>query len=271
MLPSFSLFGFFDVYTLPIFLFLGLFFGGFTFYRLLHASARYNEFEIFDALIWSTLGGGVVGRLFHICTHFTDFTTNWWSWLDILDHPGISIFATILAAGFFFHRYLVFLKITDLELLDYWVRGVCVSLITYHFGLILDGSGFGYLTYSWLALPLANTTLHLLPSPLIALIFFVIVFFFLAYLEKNYRTYNWYRGSRSQAKTGFVFFSFWLIYMLFSLISLIYTPPLYHAGNLALDGFFYLLVIIADFILVWAYAFTKPHLKTKKVARFKKR
>jgi len=258
MWPSFSLFGYFTVYTLPFCVALAFFLGFFVFYRLLHASARYNEFEIFDALVWSSLGGLILGRLFHILTHFPDFTTNYKAWLDIIDYPGVSVFFAAIGAACLFYAYIAHLKIHDLELLDYWVRALCFTLIIYNIGLLLDGSGFGQLVPSFLALPSRHMNINVFPSPLLAGIFLSGVYVFLQYLENNYRTYSWYRGSRSQAKTGFVFFSFWLIYTLFSLFSLLYTPPLYHFSVLPLDGIFYALTLCLIFYLFYHHAFTKP-------------
>ena len=246
------------IYTLPICLFLALFWGSFVFWRLLHQSARYNEFEIFDALIWSTFAGVIIGRAVHVGWHFEQFD-HWRSWFDMIHYPGFSMFFCVIAASFFFWRYLIHLKITDLELLDYWVRGLSCTLIIYYLGLFIDGSGSGYLVPSWLGFPLGETGLHLFPAPLIGAGFYFIVSFILEYLEKNYRTYTWYRANRSQAKSGFVFFTFLLIYGVYTLISLTFQPPVYRRFGYSWDWLWAIMLIVTDVILLWLHALAPRH------------
>ncbi len=267
MWPVIANVGIFQIYALPLFVAAAIFWAGFVFWRLLHQSARYKEFEIFDALLWSSVLGVICGRLFHIAVHAHEFGWQFWHWLDILHYPGVSIFCSIFAAGFIFWRWLAFQKITDLELLDYWVRGVCFALILYHVGLFFDGSGSGYYTLSPLGLVFPGATMRVYPAQLYAAAFFTLIYFFLVYLEKNYRTYNWYRGSRSQAKSGFVFFAFTAIYAIYELFALNYRPVRYHFASYSLDWIFYLSVLLLDLLCLYVHAFARRRPKVKKKSK----
>ncbi len=251
MFQSFSVFNLFNLYLLPIFIILAAFFGSFVFWRLLHQRAFYHEFEIFDGFLLSLFFGFLSGRFIYIIIHWPQFHWHFWRWLNFFAHPGIAVFAAIFTSGLYLTYFLKKQKITNLEILDYWSRATCLGLVFYNFGLFLDGSGSGYITENPIGLNFPGLTAKVHPTQLYAFAFFLILFFFLSYLEKNYRTYNWYRGHRSQAKAGFIYITFLLAFSLYSLFALNFQPSNYSYRNLSLDWIFYLLIIIYALYLLY--------------------
>jgi prolipoprotein diacylglyceryltransferase len=261
MWPSFNLFGVLEVYWLPIFLLLAFFWGAFVFYRLLHQRATYKEFEVFDSFLLSLCCGFSFGRATFIGLNFSTFGTDFWRWLNFLTYPGIAVFVAIFMSSIFFWLFLRRVKITDLELLDYWARAASLALVFYNLGLFLDGSGAGYLTASPLGLVFPGLSTKVHPVQLYSAVFYLVVFFWLGHLENNYRTYSWYKRSRSSARTGFVFFIFLFCFSLFSLLMLVFAPPMFKIQGLSLDWIFYLAIFIIAVILLLKNTFY--HLRRK--------
>ena len=264
MFASFSFFGFLDIYLLPIFLGLGAFFGTFVFYRLLHHNARYSEYEIFDGFLLATLAGFVISRLFFIALHLPHFRLQFWRWLNFISYPGLALFAALIGSSFIFYFFLRRHKIPDLvELLDYWARAACLGLVFYYLGLFFDGSGVGYLTTSPLGLVFPGVSARTYPAQLYACCYFLLVFFLLGYLEQNYRTFAWYRGSRSQARAGFVCYSFFALFGLYGLLSLGFQPPAFFYQQFSLDWLIYLTILIWSVAAIAYQAFSRSRPKKK--------
>jgi phosphatidylglycerol:prolipoprotein diacylglycerol transferase len=262
MWPSINLFGLLTIPLLQIFLLLAFFGGSFVFYRLLHQRAAYNEFEVFDCFLLSLFFGFIFGRATFVGLNFNHFGINFWRWLNFINYPGIAVFIAIFMSSFFFWIFLHRRKITDLELLDYWARVTSFSLIFYNLGLFLDGSGSGYLTDSpfGLTFPHLSTKVH--PVQLYSAGFYLIIFFWLGHLENNYRTYSWYKRSRSSARTGFVFITFLFCFSLFSLLMLAFAPPMFKLQGLSLDWIFYLVIFIFALILLLKNVFWRTRHKS---------
>lgn len=251
MFKSFSFFGLLEIHLLVIFIFLAVFFGAFVFYRLIHQRASYKEFEVFDCFLLSLLFGFITGRLIFIAINWPNFEFNISRWLNFLSFPGISVLVAIFTSGIFLKLLLARRKITDWEILDYWSRATCLGLVFYNLGLFLDGTGGGYITTSPLGLSFPNLTTKIHPTQLYSAIFYLLIFFLLAHLEKNYRTYGWYRGNRSQAKTGFITITFLTCLSLFSLFLLIFQPPSFTINNFGLDWIIFLIILFSALILLY--------------------
>lgn len=262
MFPSFSFFGWFDFPIITIFLFLAVFLGTFVFYRLLHQRGAYKEFDIFDSFLRGLFFGFIFGRLVFILTHWFDFGWHPLAWLNIIGYPGINIALALLASGVFFWLSLKRHKNNQLELLDYWARASCLGLIFYNLGLFFDGSGTGYLTTDWWGLRFPNLMAKVHPAQLYATIFYCLLYFWLGKLEKSYRTFDWYRGNRSQAKAGFLFDVFLIGYGLYALIALSFAPATWYVGTIALDPYLSGITIAAGLFLLWKnsrYGSRKKH------------
>ncbi|MBQ6438488.1 prolipoprotein diacylglyceryl transferase [bacterium] len=270
MLPYLTLWGRLDIPLLPLFILVGLFASSFSFYRLLHRNARYNEFAVFDALLLSSLGGLVVGRLVDILVRFEQFGWNYRAWLNFWVYPALSIPAVFVSGALLFAWLLRRQKITDWELLDYWARACCLLLCFYHLGLFCAGDGLGLTAPHFLGLSFPHLHQPLYPVPLYASLFYLLLSFLLSALENNYRTFDWYRAHRSTAKTGFIFITFILFFGLFSLTMTPLSPAKYHFQALNFDVIISLALIVTSFILVYTHALRQPRAKSSVLTKKRK-
>lgn len=250
MFASFRVFNWFELQLLPIFLVLAAFFGTFEFYRLIHKRACYKEFIVFDCFLLSIFFGFLTGRLSFVIFNYEKFLGDYWRILNFLSYPGIAVFIAIFTSSLFFYLLLARHKMQNLELLDYWARATALGLVFYHLGTFFDGSAAGFLTDSWVGMVFPNIDAKVHPTQLYNAAFYLLIFYYLGYLEKNYRTFNWYRGSHSSVRTGFVFIAFTMIYSLFSLAMLIFTPAMFSWRGWSLDWVFYLLLLFFSLILL---------------------
>ncbi len=250
MFASFRVGNYVDIYLLPIFLALAAFFGTFEFYRLLHKRATYKEFIVFDCFLLAICCGFVTGRISFIIFNYDKFLGDFYRYLNVFAYPGIAVFVAIFTSSFFFYLLLAQKKIHNLELLDYWSRATALGLVFYHLGIFFDGSGAGYLTDSIFGYRFPNLDAKVHPTQLYGAIFYLVTFFYLGYLEKNYRTYSWYSGGRSRVKTGFVFMIFCMMYSIFSLFMLIFQPPMFNLAGITLDIIFYLAILILGLLML---------------------
>ncbi|MDO5561710.1 MAG: prolipoprotein diacylglyceryl transferase [bacterium] len=242
MWPSFSFFGLFDIYFFNIFLVLAAFLGSFIFWRRLHQNANYKEFIIFDIFLLSIFLGFVGGRFIFILLNWPRFGWNVLSWFDMIHYPGIAVIFAIAIAGFSCKLQLAKQKIAKLEIMDYWAQATCFGLIFYSMGLFFAGEHSGYLTNSFLGINFPGLAMKNHPLQLYNAVFYLGLYIYLNYLEKNYRTYNWYRGNRSSADTGFLVGVFLFASGLYSLITLTLGPAQFYWYNFSLDWIIYLLV-----------------------------
>lgn len=242
MWPSFSFFGLFDIYFFNIFLILAAFLGSFVFWRRLHQNANYKEFVIFDFFLLSLFYGFLGGRLVFICLNWPNFGWEVFKWLNVFQYPGIALIFAIAIAGFSFKWQLNRQKITKLEIMDYWAQATCFGLIFYNLGLFFAGEHNGFLTQSWFGLNFPNLSIKSQPVQLYDALFFLCLYIYLNYLEKNYRTYSWYRGTRSNADTGFLLGFFLCASGIYSLITLTLAPAQFYWGNFSFDWLIYLII-----------------------------
>ncbi len=254
MFASFSFFGLFDFYLINVFLFLAAFLGAFVFWRRLHLNGNYKEFEIFDLFLLALFYGFCGGRLAFIFLNWSLFHWQLLSWLNIFTYPGISLIFALFTSGTSLYLLLKKQKLNRLEIMDYWTQATCFGLIFYQLGNFFAGDGLGYTTSSFLGLYFPHLAIKVFPAQLFHLAFFLCLYIWLNYLEKNYRTYAWYRGNRSTADAGFLLFIFLIFSSFYSLISLGFTPAQYFIQQFSFDWLIYLLIFLWGIILLAKHA-----------------
>lgn len=264
MFASFSFFGLFDFYLINLFLFFAVFFGAFVFWRRLHLNANYKEFDIFDFFLLALLYGFLGSRLVFIILNWPDFGWQPLTWLNFIAHPGLALIPAVIVAGASLYLMLRHAKITKLEIMDYWAQATCCGLIFYNLGRFFSGEGSGFLTQSFFGLSFPGLATPVHPAQLYNAAFFIILYIWLNYLEKNYRTYIWYRGSRSSADSGFLLFIFMIFSGLYSLIALSFTPAQTFINNFSLDWIFYSIIALWGFILLLKHSAFSLHAHKRK-------
>jgi phosphatidylglycerol:prolipoprotein diacylglycerol transferase len=223
MLPVLFSLGPFSFKTLNLFLVVAFISAAFLFWRK-SREEHYEETQVFDGFLLSTVFGFVMGRLGFILLNFDHFQLNILKWLDVVNHPGMTILIGLIAAGIHLFRFSAKHKWDVFEILDFWVMGLSCGLGIMWLGLFLDGSGFGYPTsLPWgMVFPGVFEKHH--PTQLYFALFFLTLFWYLSWVEYRYRTFSWYRAGKNTAQTGFLTSMFIFFTGLLSLVVAFVRP-----------------------------------------------
>ena len=243
MLETLVTIGSFQVRTLNVFEVIAFLAAGLIFWRRAKEE-NYPEARVFDAYLLSYVAGWVLGRFGYVIFNIDRFLGDPLSWLNIVQYPGVDLFFALLGASL----YLVFFakkqKWDAFEILDWWAQAVTMGLVWLNVGYFLAGTRFGHSTsLPWgVIFPGVFEKRH--PVQLYFALFHAAMFKYLGWLEYNYRTFEWYRSGKKTAQTGFIFIAFLISYAVFSLVMSIIQSPVYLIGGFALDGLFYLALIL---------------------------
>jgi prolipoprotein diacylglyceryltransferase len=203
MFPVILSFGPITIYSLQVMIVVAVFFGLFAFWRKTKEE-HYDEMMVFDGVLMSLLVGFLLARAVFIVTFFSRFGFNVLSWIDIFSHPGFNLSALFAGSALYLYHYSQEKKWDAYEILDFWSVGMSISLAIIWFGYWLSGIGFGTATN----LPVGMVFTGLLethhPIQLYYVVFFVVLAWFLSWVEYRYRTFRWYRGHKNTAQTGFL-------------------------------------------------------------------
>jgi prolipoprotein diacylglyceryltransferase len=193
---------------------LGFFFGSFILYKKAKEENLAEE-AVFDSLFTSFLVAVLVSRYFFIATTDGQLWPPWPVFFQLIKHPGFSywggLVGLILALAVVLRR----LKTDFFEYLDILV----FAGLIFHFFILIGRmieSGFGVVHWRY---TLLGRQLDL-PLPLLIIETLVIVFIYrlLTKLAKNYRTIDWYKNKKGEAKPGFIAFTYIIIYSFFRLL-----------------------------------------------------
>lgn len=223
MFPLLFAIGPFALRSLNLLLAIGLFAGMFVFWRK-GKEEHYEEMELFDALFLGQIAGIICARIAFIIIHFDRFGLNPVSWFDVFTYPGFTLAAFFVVSGLYVYRYAIKKKWDQFEILDFWVLAIAVSQVFVWFGYFLEGIFFGTPTsLPWgLVFPGVFEKHH--PVQFYLMFFYLILAWYLGWVEYRYRTFEWYRSGKNTAQTGFLLSVFLitngLIYTLFSFITI---------------------------------------------------
>jgi len=209
LFPVIFAFGPIVITSLGVFSVLSFFFGGFFIWRKAKQE-HIEDSDIFDLIFLSLVTGLAGGRLGYILSSPEEFGGGIQSWLDPVSSHGFAWFGFL--AGWMLgvkwvcsHKKWSFFEIVDIS-----VSGILISQILLRLGQFLDGSFVGSSTnMPWgVPFPGFESNMHPLSFYEIPMLFFLA--WLVKYFDKHYRLYGWYRGSRGEAKPGFL----WLTYLL---------------------------------------------------------
>ncbi|MEA2056682.1 MAG: prolipoprotein diacylglyceryl transferase family protein [Patescibacteria group bacterium] len=239
MLQTLFTIGSFQLRTINLFQVIAFVSSAFVFWRR-GREEHYSEAKLIDAFLLSLLFGVAIGRIAFIVFNFSSFGWNILDWLNIVQKPGSQLFFVLIGAVLHLTVFAQKNKWDQFEILDFCAQVLVVGLLWINIGYFFEGIRFGLSTeLPWgIVFPGVFEKRH--PIQLYYAAFHFIFGKYLTWLEFNYRTFEWYRGGKKTAKTGFLFISFLLIYSLFSfLLSFLQTPSLVVA-DLQLDVWLYL-------------------------------
>ncbi len=205
---------------------LAFFLTGYVFWRK-GREEHYQEDELFDGFLLSSLIGFFWARVGFIVFHFDRFHFDIWKWINIFAFPGMMPLFGCVAALWFFFKFAKGKKWDAFEVIDFASLALSFGFAVTWLGLFLDGTSFGNSTrLPWgMTFPLVFDKHH--PTQLYGFVLYVALFVYLSWVESRYRTFEWYRDKRHSAQTGFLFCVFCIAYGAFGvLLGLVMSPQM---------------------------------------------
>ncbi len=172
-----------------VFVVLAVLWFGFVVYKK-GGEFHWLENTLFDISIVSAASAFLVSRLIFVLENLQTFSANWLRIIMLVDYPGYSFWGLVLGL---IGGAVLFSKKGEVKLyeaLDVMVLAFFGAVPIERVGVVLHGGNLNH----FLLVPVA------IWQGLICLVAFV----FLWHLEYEYRTFDWYRNKRTQAKAGFI-------------------------------------------------------------------
>lgn len=247
MLPVLLKLGPITITSLGVFIVLGLFSGSFLVWKK-SKEENFNEENIMDLLILTSIFSFISSRTFYFLLNWEGVGKSFINWFNFVSKPGLSWFGAILGGIATIAIYCRKNKWDFFKIVDLFIFGAVLMSCLVLIGTFLDGSYYGTTTQLvWgIKFPGLDTPRH--PIQIYELILLFGVYQGLYYFDKNYRTYNWYRDKRGEAKPGFLFlYGLTLISVIKLLLAFLKERDLYWKNNLIL------LVITIIFGLIFMF------------------
>jgi len=199
MLPVLFTIGPITVYTFGFFLGIGSFLAAFIIWRRLKDIGLREE-KIIDGIIFCAFLGIFFSRIFFVVQNFSEFEESLIRWIFIGRYPGFSFWGG-LSGGFlglflFCRRQ----KWNFWRVADEVTFGILPLSFLFQLGTFFNGGGVGKpTTMPWGVFP-PGSLVRQHPVSLLMAIFIFIIWITLLKLEREWRTWSWYKSQRS----GFV-------------------------------------------------------------------
>ena len=170
------------IYWYSVVLVLAFLWGSFVAHKKL-SEANFEDLQILDLAVMTGFWSFIFGRLAFVLLHIGVFWNNWPRVLFLKNYPGLDHWGLLL--GIVLSVYIMNKKTKQrfFDWFDFAMLGVVAAMPVYFAGLVLSN-------FSWLSVGGALVSL--------------VVFVFLWRAEMSYRTYEWYRNKRTQARSGFI-------------------------------------------------------------------
>ena len=211
------------VYILSLFVVLAYFWYCFVIYKK-GLEFRYTAETLYDLALLSGVLGWLFARLGFVIEHFSVFKINFLRLVLLSEYPGYNylglVIGLVLAVTILARRE----EIKSYEGLDLLGLGLPGAMAFERLGRVFSGE----VRLVWQ-----------LPVELLQALVWLLVFVWLWRLEKEYRTFSWYRFRRTQARPGFIFGSFLFLSGLVTILS--NSWPFFKLPALAF-GFFELIL-----------------------------
>ena len=128
MYPTLFTIGPVAIQTAGIFSVLAFILTGFIFWKK-GREEHFDEVEIFDGFILSTIFSFILARAFYIVLNFEKFGFNAVKWLDVFINPGLQPFIFLWTGALFLYYFAKRKKWNQLMILDFWSMAVVFGLI----------------------------------------------------------------------------------------------------------------------------------------------
>jgi prolipoprotein diacylglyceryltransferase len=186
---------------------LGFFFGSFLIWKR-GKEEGYDEEKLMDGIILSGLGALIGSRIWYAVLHYQELGLDLNSFFNIVGSPGFSWLGAFLGGILSLKLFAAKKKWEFFKIVDIFTFGISLTACFMAVGYFLDGSMYGASTnLPWgIVFPGLETARH--PTQLYELFLLIVIFRLLYFFDKNYRTYEWYKGRRGEAAPGFLTLAF---------------------------------------------------------------
>jgi phosphatidylglycerol---prolipoprotein diacylglyceryl transferase len=253
MYPTLFTIGSVSLQTAGVFSVLAFLLTGFIFWKK-GREEHFDEVQIFDGFILSTIFSFILARITYIALNFDQFGFNAVNWLDIFLNPGIQPLVFLWGSAFSLYLFANKKKWNQLMILDFWSMAVVFGLIFKNIGYFFSGNLVGLPTKLLIGVAFPNMAEKSHPVQLYWVVFYALLFWFLSWAENNYRSFEWYRSGKKTARSGFVFASMIIFYSLFSIAMYFLKLPEIVVLNFPIDLVLYGLSLIFGSVLLWKRA-----------------
>ena len=239
------------IYTIGVFLVLAFLAGGYVFWRK-GREEHYQEEELFDAFLLTTVWGILWARVGFIALNFSHFQLAALKWLDVFNYPGMyPLLGLVMGVWFLFQRAKK-QKWDENEILDFAALAITLGLVIVSIGSFFDGSGIGNPTsLPWgVTFPSVFDRRH--PVQLYGALFYLLVFVLLNWLEPRYRMFEWYRNKKHSAQTGFLFAVFCICYGVYGIALSFLSPAQVTLFDINIDLPLRVGILLFGLIKLWA-------------------
>lgn len=171
---------------------------------------HFEEETLMDVVILTTLIGFIFSRILFVLLHLNLFTS-FWQAFRLVKYPGFSWH------GAFVGGLIAFYFLTKLKKWDFYVLAdliappLLLALALARLANFFAGSFYGRATSLFIGLIFPGQERPRHPTQLYAFFLYLVFLKLITKIEKEYRFYDWYQGSKREAAPGFVFLSLFII------------------------------------------------------------
>jgi len=158
---------------------------------------HFNEEELINLGFLILVSGLIGARIGFVFSHFNDFGLDIWQWFNFTSQPGWNFWGGLVLTGLILYFWTKSKDWSFFKLADILAISVSFGLGLIRVGNFLSGS------------LLSQKTSFVHPINLYQAILFFALAGLLLKLEKEYRTFVWYKNQRGEAEPGLIF-SIWL-------------------------------------------------------------
>lgn len=210
MLPIIFSIGSFHLYTYVIFLVVALYAGLFVIWKR-GREAHFDETEWFGGIL-TLIGIGVLSaRVGYSLLRLPIFNPSWSGIVQVLTRTGFSSFGGLVGAVVYF------LVLSKKRKWDFWAGmdvvtvGMTLMMMIAAIGAFIGGTGYGLPTNLFFGVYFSGVFDKRIPVQIFEALWYGVLFGYLWKIEASWRTISWYKGTKSEAQSGFIVsvFAFW--------------------------------------------------------------
>lgn len=235
--------------TISLFNLLTFLFTGFVLWKRAKEE-HYNEASVFDAYLGSLFYGLIGGRIFFLLQNLDLKNFNFLSAINFVANPGLNYFFLFLIATLYLYFVANKNKWDAFQVLDIWSQALSLGMIFFYLGHFFNGSMLGNNTNLPWGIIFPGNLDRKHPIQLYFVILYFIMCLVMNWLEYHYRTFEWYRGGKKSAQTGFLISVFTISHaIIFFAFNFLRMPVLVFAG-IKFDLIVYVILLVLGILML---------------------